>query len=538
MATMIPSAPRKSEDPLDILLFDALKKGLDKDYIVYHQYRWTSKLDQEFEGQSDFLIYHKDKGLLVLGYWGNHLQFNNGYWQAINLKNSTEQILDPDPLTKTNISRKGIYKSLRKHLAAWPHDDLLVGALVWFPEILIDRKSTLPENYHHMVVMDESSFNHVQSSIDAAFKYYHHALKHDLCTKAENALKQKLSLKFNILNDLRSHINYREDCFLAMTQQQMILMDFLEHQTEACIGGVAGSGKTLLAIEKANRLANKDRKVLLLCYNRLLCENMGQRISHPNIHIDTFHNFAASIVGHQSGFDLLEEAFIAHMDKNRDLGYHDLIIDEGQDFNYIWLKHLKKCFYKDSNIYTFFDLNQNLYDRNEFTQWVLESPCKLSLTKNCRNTVEINDFATKIIAPFCDTSKFSSSAINGDTKPIIIRTNAEKLLEELENTITESLQKYKYNLEDITILTAKGSKHSQIVSLSKIGPYEISTNRKKNQLQLSTIRKFKGLEAKVVVLIEVEPKRLNNTKDRAYQNLIYAGVTRATDHLIIIEIEE
>ena len=77
-----------------------------------------------------------------------------------------------------------------------------------------------------------------------------------------------------------------------------------------------------------------------------------------------------------------------------------------------------------------------------------------------------------------------------------------------------------------------------IISLSKIGPYEISTNRKKNQLQLSTIRKFKGLEAKVVVLIEVEPKRLNNTKDRAYQNLIYAGVTRATDHLIIIEIEE
>lgn len=537
MAKMVPSIPRKTDNPAEIKAFNALKEGLSDDYLVYHSYRWTSKLEEQFEGASDFLIYHPQKGLLVIDIYSDHIQFNKGFWEKID-HTGNNVIIDPDPLTAANTSRKGIYKSIRKHLSTWPHDDLLVGAAVWFSDIFVDRKEVLPENYHHMLLMDQSSYNHIEDSINAAYKYYHHAWKHDLCNTAQKSLKRKLNLEFNIISDLRAEINYRAERFFQMTKQQMLLMDFLEHQEEACIGGVAGSGKTLLAIEKATRLAESGRKVLLLCYNRLLSENLHERIHHANIHIDTFHNFAASVVGIQTGFKALEEAFLKHMETNKDLGYHDLIIDEGQDFNYEWLSNLKQCFYQDSFIYTFYDLNQNLYDRNEFTQWILEAPCKLSLTKNCRNTIEINDFATRIIAPFCDTRKFSSSDIHGDAEPKVIITKSSNLESELATAINDCINKYKYQPEDIIILSAKGSTHSEIKDCKHIGIYPLSDQHQVGKVQKSTIRKFKGLESKVVILVEVEPNRLRNAKDRAYHNLIYAGVTRATDHLIMIEIED
>lgn len=538
MAKMIPSSPRKTDNPIEIKCFEALKDGLSDDYWVYHSYRWTAKIQGRFEGEADFLIFHPQKGLLVIECYDGHLRFHDGVWEKLNRQTDVFNILDPDPLTQANYSRQALTRTFERALATFPHDDLLIGSAVWFTDEFIDRQKALPENYHHMILLDHASFNHIEESINASYKYYAHAIRHDISDIVRKTIQRKLNLEFNILSDLRAEIKYREKQFFQMTQQQMLLMDFLEHQEEACIGGVAGSGKTLLAIEKATRLADKGRKVLFLCYNRLLSESLHERIKHPNIHIDTFHNLAASIVGIQSGFDALEKAFLQHMEKNHDLGYHDLIIDEGQDFNYEWLKHLKHCFYRDSSIYTFYDLNQNLYDRNQFTQWVLESPCKLSLTKNCRNSIEINEFATKIIAPYCDTRKFSSSDVHGTGKPQLILCNSKNIQNKLIESIDNCIHKFKFLPEDITILSAKGSAHSEIIHLDKIREYKLNDHKKEGYIQKSTIRKYKGLESKVVILIEVEPKRLRDRQDRNYHNLIYAGVTRATDYLILLEMED
>lgn len=38
-----------------------------------------------------------------------------------------------------------------------------------------------------------------------------------------------------------------------MTAEQMYLLDYLEEQEEAAIHGVAGTGKTVLAVQKPNR---------------------------------------------------------------------------------------------------------------------------------------------------------------------------------------------------------------------------------------------------------------------------------------------
>ena len=52
-------------------------------------------------------------------------------------------------------------------------------------------------------------------------------------------------------------IEVREEQFIRLTREQSILLDFLEEQDRAVIGGGAGTGKTILAVEHARRLATE-----------------------------------------------------------------------------------------------------------------------------------------------------------------------------------------------------------------------------------------------------------------------------------------
>lgn len=60
-----------------------------------------------------------------------------------------------------------------------------------------------------------------------------------------------------------------------MTTEQIYLLDYLEEQDEAAVHGVAETGKTILAVQKAKSLAQTDC-VLFLCFNRFLKSHLEQ----------------------------------------------------------------------------------------------------------------------------------------------------------------------------------------------------------------------------------------------------------------------
>ena len=68
----------------------------------------------------------------------------------------------------------------------------------------------------------------------------------------------------------------REVCFLIPTINEEGILNFLEEQKTAVINGAAGTGKTLVAIEKAKRHACKGEKVLFLRYNNLLKTHLAE----------------------------------------------------------------------------------------------------------------------------------------------------------------------------------------------------------------------------------------------------------------------
>ena len=150
-----------------------------------------------------------------------------------------------------------------------------------------------------------------------------------------------------------------------MTLEQMSLLDYLEEQDEAAIHGVAGTGKTVLAVQKAKSLS-KNGSVLFLCFNRFLKDHLQNAYSAESG--IAFYTLDGLLAKYTSSFsqnpneraEMITE-FLMDWDKY-EVPFRHIVIDEGQDFQdeHLQLLHAiaktrRGCFYV-------------FYDKNQFIQ--------------------------------------------------------------------------------------------------------------------------------------------------------------------------
>jgi hypothetical protein len=76
---------------------------------------------------------------------------------------------------------------------------------------------------------------------------------------------------------LRGDIEAGEAELLVPTDHQLTLLKTLRNERRASIEGGAGSGKTLLAAEKARQLASQGATTLLVCFNQPLSKALAER---------------------------------------------------------------------------------------------------------------------------------------------------------------------------------------------------------------------------------------------------------------------
>ena len=96
---------------------------------------------------------------------------------------------------------------------------------------------------------------------------------------------------------------------LVLTKDQMRVLDFLRSHRRAAVSGGAGTGKTVLALEKARRLASEGFKTLLTCYNRQLADHLSSTCAGTSdLDVMSFHQLCYRQVekaNHVSGRDLV-----------------------------------------------------------------------------------------------------------------------------------------------------------------------------------------------------------------------------------------
>lgn len=365
-----------------------------------------------------------------------------------------------------------------------------------------------------------------------------------------DVFREVFARSFEVAPLMSSQLADQEARRLVLTKDQIRVLDFLRSRRRVAVSGGAGTGKTVLALEKARRLASEGFRTLLTCYNRQLADHLSSLCSGTqNLDVMSFHQLChrqVETANRASGRDLVAEAKVTYPGKDlyevqlpNALGYsleilpdrYDAIVcDEGQDFREeFWVPlELLLTDYDTSPLYVFYDDNQNLYARAG-TFPIREEA--FSLTTNCRNTAPIHEAAYKHYKGI----PVNPPDIQGDDVQFDESPNRDAQAAKINARIVDLIARQGVSPSDITVLLADALHKAEYYAalrrlpLPKPATWLEEGVRGKTTVLIDTIQRFKGLESPIVILWGLDTIDLSQR-----QELLYVGMSRAKSLLLIV----
>jgi superfamily I DNA/RNA helicase len=329
-----------------------------------------------------------------------------------------------------------------------------------------------------------------------------------------------------------------------LTNEQYKVIDALVDNPRVMIRGGPGTGKSLLALREARRIAQTDSRVLLCCFNRQLALHLGSCLNDcPSATVVHLHGFMAELVK-KAGLshrlpaaepaDLFEvfypELCVEVLLESGTDEFDALIIDEGQDLlreAYIDVfDGLLKGGIKSGLWRVFYDPNQDIYkgQQPEALRLLDDAfPAQFRLFTNCRNTQPIAVATSLLAGTRCDETLVVAGP---EVRKQWYRTPAQQA-RQMSNHINFLLGEG-VRPEEIVILSKRRLQNSALalglravpVPLVDVG--QLATKPSDKSLRFSTVAAFKGLESEAVLLADVD----DLTSDEA-REILYVGTSRA-----------
>jgi len=515
-------------------VFEALS-GLGPSFVIFYSVAWQSRKDGSArDGEADFVIAHPDYGVLVLEVKGGGISYNaqSGQWTTTD-RSGNSYLIDPiEQARKSHYTLLDKFKDLRE----WNSGRYLeIGHAVCFPDVVVgtmDLKLDLPRD----IVMDKGDLQEIEATIQRIFEHW--ADKNRRAPLGKDRLfivESLLARSFKLTTPLSVELDKEDKKLIELTERQFGLLNFLGSHRRALIAGCAGSGKTMLAVEKARQLHEQGFNVLLTCFNVALAADLAERL--PEISVLHFHGLCKELAS-QAGFAIqpvkdeeeynqviLPDLLVKAVDETGPM-FDAIIVDEGQDFKETyWIALASLLKEKEGIFYVFYDDNQNLYGGTSSLKGIIDEVPFL-LSENCRNTKSIHNVVKTF---YSDRTRISCNGPEGRLPELHTYRDPAGMFRGLQSVLHKLVNEENVSVEDIVILTPHKQERSELKAGSKLGNFTLSHNpsRHMNEIQATTIHQFKGLERKVVILAEIDSAYIYNP-----EILMYVGSSRARTHLI------
>ncbi len=517
---------------------DLAKKDLPADWTVIHGLRIRQPPDDR---EIDFLVLDPARGALAIEVKGGRIERQGREWSSIDRSGERHAIKDP-----YRQASDAVY-TLRKW---WRSSPSLRGSKlprlhpgVVFPDVARTRQELGPDIPDGTVLFSED-LRRLKDAIDRLFETHRMTPGVRLQPREVETLLAALAPPSYVLHaPIAARVDRNTSVLDQLTDEQARTLDFLERHRRAAIQGAAGTGKTVLAELKADRLAQDGRRVLLLCFNQTLAEWLASRAS--GFEARTFHAFCrerAQKAGlrfeiPEAGWkaqqefwtdtapDLLMEA----LDSRPDDRFDAIIVDEGQDFKPNWWTALELALGDEEKgvLYAFFDPNQDIYGGGPPAS-LLSPP--FTLTCNCRNTRRIADHAAGLMGIDYDVL---DGAPDGAQVELLRYRTPDEMVEHVRKQLHRLVAEEKIGADRITVLSTHTTKRSHLAHHRRLGNLNLSPRPQgPNQVRFTSLQAFKGLESDVVLLVDVDGNPHSCSKRH-----LYVAATRARALLIVLEEE-
>lgn len=492
-------------------------------------------------GEVDFL-YVCERGLLCIEVKGGQEIFREEQkWFSRNKAHQINKISNPFA------QAKDCSYALKNYIVdiygqGSPQSHYLIGYAVVFPEC----KFTGSGNDLVTEVMFDGrySINDFGDYLNSVFDYWerleierHGYYPSKLTNTQLQQITNLLRGDFSVVPSMSLELQQIERKMLLLTEEQFDVLDITENNPRVIVQGCAGTGKSLLALEKVRAYAAKEKKVLYLCYNKNMAAYAKKSLTDVDynyITISTFHALIISILGdstlyQKSTKELCEAYLVRKPDSTR---YDYIVIDEGQDLlitdafdvmDALLVNGLNK-----GNWVMFLDPNQNIFNQSADYDFAMEylreysHPVVYTLNYNCRNTEQIalRTAALSLVPP---AKKLKITGPKVVAKSFEDRKDfVTKFKKEITSIISGGL-----SAKDIVILSKKKLQNSLLSELRSVCNLTVIEQENisefsKSSLNYYTIQSYKGLESNIVFLIDVD-----GFGDQHNRLLNYVAMSRA-----------
>ena len=147
-------------------VFEILKEGLSDEWVVIYSLRWITDdeiFSSKSNGECDFILIHRDYGVMILEVKGGIISCINGEWSSISANNIKSSIQDPEK--QANSAKYNLMARFRRSGVS-PY----VTTAVWFPDCITENCS-LPLSMPKEIILDMTSFQKVEEKIINIFKF-------------------------------------------------------------------------------------------------------------------------------------------------------------------------------------------------------------------------------------------------------------------------------------------------------------------------------------------------------------------------------
>ncbi len=555
MAKMIPNQIAKESSSGEKKIFERLKK-LPDDYVVMHSLKMLEHI-QKVEGEIDFLIICS-KGILCIEVKGGRVERKNGIWIFTD-RNGNKNSKIEGPYEQVAKNMYSLIKYLKCKVSNMNVSNIQFAYAVAFPDIEFDKQE-IDIDGKITIDLDKLERYDIKTIIDDVYKYHsdkyldkYNRTRNILSNSDINKIATILRGDFGYSQSLSSELKETEKVLIKLTEEQKQILNSMEENKRIIIKGTGGTGKTVLLYEKALKLVALDKKVIFICYNKVLSQFLNDCLSKEdeeitkNIKIINLHSYLLEQVRNTNSdyrVENTQEFFEYKLPQEflqvKNEKYEIMIVDEAQDLVKMkYIECLDKILdggLKNGNWYMALDEKQNIYnDEFETLVEMIQDeirPVITRLSKNCRNTKQISAFNVKATGI---EQSVNNEAIGEDVEMV---TYIDETFQ--RNAIKKIIRRLKMN----------GIKNSEIVILSKYS-YEDSIFKGENFLKdiakvrnitelngqqdkhdyikFSTIHSFKGLESKIIILCDVD-----NINSIDLKILNYVAISRAKLLLYIL----
>ncbi|PZR83911.1 MAG: hypothetical protein DI537_34085 [Stutzerimonas stutzeri] len=508
----LPKQVRDNEQrSAEVRVYDALEAALGPEWTVFYSRPWLglNAYGEERDGEADFVVVHPVRGYLAIEEKGGAISWNpeTDVWISED-RNKIRHIIK-NPVEQAKSSKHRLLDNV-KEMMSWPGRFIRMRHGVIFPDTVSPPDSLGADKPRELFCC--------RPDMPRIGDWVRNRLSGEkageLGPEGVRAFEELLARPINLRVPLAHHFDDDEEVIAALTPQQFFILSSFMHLPRVAAGGGAGTGKTIVAMEDAARLAEAGLRTALLCVGRNLAAHLRETLRRAPVHVYSLSELCmhlteeAGLVVERCGAvptDTAIESLALAVRRRPDLCFDAIVVDEAQDVRSHWWIVMEELLrdQKTSKLHAFYDTNQSVYG-DVATQLASFSAVPMRLTRNLRNTRHIHSAASRFYEGF-------EIIADGPEGPVVEWNKCS------EAGITASL------MARLRSLTEEDGIHPEKIAILAVNYGLVTTLATRTSafdgLTVEHVQDFKGLERQVVLLAA--------TREIAdFQELAYVALSR------------